>query len=538
MRLSLHCGCSRDRPIFKAAAPGPMIDRDRPAIRKLRLKLKTKTKAFLKKQAPIVARQVLAARTALTKAAKDDVEKILAELDFDGWSTLAGDVDSVIEQILVDAGAQAMAQIGVSDEKITELVNERAVEYAKERAAELVTKISESTRGMLRADVAEAMQDGWSNDELAAAIEDNYGFSPDRADMIARTETAYADVSGNLEAYRASGVVTGKKWITGADCCDLCDALDGTVVDLDETFETEDGGIDGPPYHPNCFVLGTEVAAFGVTSQFSRRFTGEIAVIGIAGMDDISVTPNHPILTRRGWVAAGQLQVGDEVVQCLNPGIAFAGLRQPNDNYVQAPIEQVAGALRVAGRVSAGLVPVATIDFHGDGIADTEVHVVRSKRLLAHDVAVLQDFAPDGSLGVRHGADESLGRGGAPAQFIESSSPAFGGSVRAGDELAPVGVAGLAHAQQHAAAAITHSQPHAFPAVAQGGAVATDSPGYIHTGLAGHVAFVKVENLRFAEYDGHVFNLETGVGWYVAGGIVTHNCRCDIVPVLEGEGEN
>lgn len=251
MRLALHCGCTAPHTIFKAASAGPLIDRDRPAVRRLRMKLRAAVKKFLKAQAPKVIAQVLRARDDLAKS-KSDVDRILAALDFDDWTVLTGDTDEIIERILADAGAQALVQIGVSDDKITDLVNDRAVDYAKERSAELVTRISESTREMLRADVADAMENGDSNDDLAATLEDNYGFSADRADMIARTETAYADVAGNLEAYRASGVVAGKKWITGEGCCDLCDELNGEVIGIDETFPTDDGDIDGPPYHPNC----------------------------------------------------------------------------------------------------------------------------------------------------------------------------------------------------------------------------------------------------------------------------------------------
>ena len=69
--------------------------------------------------------------------------------------------------------------------------------------------------------------------------------------MVARTETAYADVQGNLEGYRASGVVAKKEWLVSQDeVCPECEALDGKVVDLDEPFPGQGG--DGPPLHPNC----------------------------------------------------------------------------------------------------------------------------------------------------------------------------------------------------------------------------------------------------------------------------------------------
>lgn len=252
MKFTMICACARPGTIFKAASAVKLLDRDRPAIRRARLKMRVAVKKFLKATAPDIAADIVRQRDKAEKATSPLVARILDGLDLGDWDSLSDDVQTQIEAILKDAGIEALAQVGVTDADITKLVNERAVTYAKERAAELVTQIRESTREMMRADVAEAMRDGWSNDTLRDAIMDNYGFSAERAEMIARTETAYADVAGNMSAYRASGVVTRKKWITGAGCCDLCDDLNGQTIDIDDDFDTEDGPIDGPPYHPNC----------------------------------------------------------------------------------------------------------------------------------------------------------------------------------------------------------------------------------------------------------------------------------------------
>jgi SPP1 gp7 family putative phage head morphogenesis protein len=207
---------------------------------------------FFEEQSNEIIRQVLLGKTMLGKAASKEVLDIINQLNFENWGILEGDAAEIIEKLLADAGIQALAQLGISDDALTTLVNEKAVEYAKERAAELVTRISEATRNMIRADVTQALDEGWSNDKLSEVLADNYAFSEERANMIARTETAYADVAGNLLGYRLSGVVAQKQWITGAGCCDLCDELNGVVIGIDEEFDTEDGPIDGPPYHPNC----------------------------------------------------------------------------------------------------------------------------------------------------------------------------------------------------------------------------------------------------------------------------------------------
>jgi hypothetical protein len=116
-----------------------------------------------------------------------------------------------------------------ADGSMLDQVNEAAVEWASERAAELVGMkyerptarwcptrtrrwaITDSTRELLRGDVAAAIDEGLSPAELADRLEESYAFSSTIAPMtIARTEIADADIQGSLIAYRESGVVDRK----------------------------------------------------------------------------------------------------------------------------------------------------------------------------------------------------------------------------------------------------------------------------------------------------------------------------------------
>jgi SPP1 gp7 family putative phage head morphogenesis protein len=201
---------------------------------------------------------------------REILEEVLAAIEADDPATLVGDMTDLLDTVTRDGGAVALAQIGMAnDEAIVNLVNEKAVEWSQDRAAELVGMkwvdgelvenpnadyaISESTRDLLRADITAAIEDGLSNDDLAAQLADAYAFSDERAEVIARTETAFADVAGNMIAYRESGVVEEKQWITGDGCCVDCKELDEETVPLDQDFEAPDGDtVDAPPLHPNC----------------------------------------------------------------------------------------------------------------------------------------------------------------------------------------------------------------------------------------------------------------------------------------------
>jgi phage portal protein BeeE len=265
------------RPTDKNAAPPPKaeklekikkktmkpIDRERKKIKTARTNIKNVLTPLFRKTMKS-AKEIF--HVELDKAESDQVKKILAKLDLEGWAVITDDIDEILAAVTRDGTYQALYQIGMSEENLTDKMSELALKYAKDRAAELVGRkwvdgklidnpkaewaITDSTREMLRSDVARAIEEGWSNKKFADAIEENYAFSEARAEMIARTETAFADVQGNMNAYKESGVVSGKEWIVGSGGgCDECEANDAQgEIGIDEDFSSGD---DAPPLHPN-----------------------------------------------------------------------------------------------------------------------------------------------------------------------------------------------------------------------------------------------------------------------------------------------
>ena len=246
--------------IRKAAKAIKPINRERGVILVKRAAMTRDIAAFFKSQIEAIASQV----GGLTKAdgKKDPADEIV-------FTTWEEGVTGAAEKYLIDTAksgvGEAYTQIALSDPAAFEVANLDAIDWAKDRAAEMVGmkvvdgelvvnpnseySIQESTREMIRSDVTQAVDEGWSTNDLANKLQDNYAFSDERAEAIARTEIAKADVEGSKILYRESGVVSRKRWITGAECCDECQALDGEEADLDDTFK---GGEGDPPLHPLC----------------------------------------------------------------------------------------------------------------------------------------------------------------------------------------------------------------------------------------------------------------------------------------------
>jgi len=249
------------------------IDHDRPAVKKAEKAITKLFRARFAKQRAALVAAVKAEAQKLLKMDQGELLDLWDSLSEEGKDKLRKSVTTQLKGTAKDGASQGLTQVmdfagpteGDLDAMLSQ-ANERAVAYAEDRGAELVGMkwdhdsgayienpnpewaIDNTTRDKIRDLVAMAEDKGWSNAELADAIQADTAFSDERAEMIARTETAFADIQGNLAGWEASGVVESKEWSVSQDeVCDECLALDGKVIGLDEDFPDGD-----PPLHPNC----------------------------------------------------------------------------------------------------------------------------------------------------------------------------------------------------------------------------------------------------------------------------------------------
>lgn len=154
-------------------------------------------------------------------------------------------------------------------EKIIAIQAEKkAMEYAGRRSAELIGKkilkdgsivdnpkakyaISDTTRTGIEGLIEQAVDGGWSNQQLASEIEEAYLFSAERSTMVARTETNLANNNISVDTYTSAGIQK-KRWLTAHDdrvdpCCTENEKQG--AIDINAKFSS---GSIAPPAHPNC----------------------------------------------------------------------------------------------------------------------------------------------------------------------------------------------------------------------------------------------------------------------------------------------
>lgn len=425
---------------------------------------------------------------------------------------------------------------------------------------------------------------------MLRGLETEFNGGLTRALTISRTEILDAYRASSKQTMAANDdVLAGWMWTAELDdtTCEACWAMDSTIHDLDET---------GPDGHQNCLVAGATITGPSAQAATTRWFDGQVIEIETVDGRFLTVTPNHPVLTTDGWVPAGQLNEGSHLVCGLDAERVPVAVN-PDDHQVPTLIEDLAESLRRTLPVTAVRVPSTPEDFHGDGSRGDVDVVLAHRGLGGHPGATPPSQPPHhlhlGLGHVQHQALPGLRRLGQP---VGVGRPATNRGVRGADPLRLLRLAQLAHHRLVRLRPTTDGHARRFEAqpdhvaahlVALGqvllgfaGLVAggdlLDRESFVRQGLAGELlgsvpvavaagaphtpldqggleaigsyvvpgrdeiaAFTgdvvtdRVLKVRCRGFRGHVYNLQTSTGWFLANGIVTHNCRCTRTPVTK-----
>jgi len=193
-----------------------------------------------------------------------------------------------VKGILIEKGSEIMDFLGVK--AVFNTSTDESVAFLKTQGLEFVKSVNEVTKDKLKDTLAEGLELGEGVDDLAVRINDVYeAATVSRAKTIARTEVLRATNFATNEAFKQSEVVAGKEWLTALDerVHPGCMNLDGTIVRLEGTFNTEVGPLESPPMHPNCRctmipVLKQDGKASGIPlSKRKNKFDQDVEKVWI-----------------------------------------------------------------------------------------------------------------------------------------------------------------------------------------------------------------------------------------------------------------
>lgn len=156
-----------------------------------------------------------------------------------------------LEELISDAGNGALDLLGISKpltmtERMKKVMAQKAKFYAK--------TTTNTTFERLENTLSAGMEANETIPQLTERVQGVFTeYKTYRAELIARTESTTANNEGLIEAYRQSGVATGKEWIAVMDdrTREEHAMLNGEIVGLNENFSN---GLSYPQ-EPNCRCL-------------------------------------------------------------------------------------------------------------------------------------------------------------------------------------------------------------------------------------------------------------------------------------------
>jgi HK97 family phage portal protein len=188
----------------------------------------------------------------------------------DAAAATSNAVMSVVRDIVDRAAREAVQRLPQTI--AFELTDETVLRIARERASLTATTMGRTTAERVAEQVAEGIRSGESIQQIASRLQENAAFSPDRARMVARTETANAYNAAQNEVWKEAGVEM-EYWAPAAEPCEFCETVAAkygkdsggwkvgeVLYRVGDTIVGTQGGvmvldfedIYHPALHPNC----------------------------------------------------------------------------------------------------------------------------------------------------------------------------------------------------------------------------------------------------------------------------------------------
>ena len=413
----------------------------------------------------------------------------------------------------------------------------------------------------------------------------------ERAAFIARDQTAKLTTATNASRMKSAGV-TRFRWRHSGGSHDprkLHLSYDGQEFDLDNPpiidERTGERGLPGQAI--NCHPGDSVIKVLDSCNKLYRSwYTGEL--ITIVSGDDIILraTPNHPILTDRGWVAIKLINEGDKLINSKKHRVDVV---EGEINDVETRLDELfSSAARYIGAKCTS-VSGTGLELHGD-ITDSYIDIVDMDGLLMDWIKtetakdVIQLLLASSNVVVAHpccfsasssvyalinavtAAPQSVISGLCTLAALIESGSSCADNIRLAlisninfaiseypSNCASRDIEFLRHLEladsrdvsfndfvfgkiiQLARRAFPNNERDSIGAEMLGEIVRVDAKN-VSDSLKGSNPIEKgssvIKKISSEYFSGHVYNLETGSNWYDCNGIISHNCRCYMIPVI------
>jgi HK97 family phage portal protein len=449
--------------------------------------------------------------------------------------------------------------LGYNIEKKANVKFDTFIKYWTEtRSGEQIKTITSTNQKTIKKIIGEwtqtAIEDGDSIPELSKFIQSEFEeLTPARATRIARTEVAVASQYGSMEAIKSLQIPgVWKEWVTandsrvrdgahgGADH----GAMNGAEVPLDEKFGVPpDALMDGPLdssagadqvincFHPDSLVTGYFIAG----SSF--KYVGNMVKVKTKSGRVFTVTKNHPVLSKKGFIPAKDITQGLHLVSYASEVKAFRDVRDVNEQNKPTRIQEIFELLKKDGQSFTR--KLIADNFHGDAVSgQSDINVVVANSELLDGLKLFKSLS-NLSLEKKDSQLSSLNSLGGFDFGVETDPASTPGNPsffqlpfnQNGVTLDSAPLNKLLFGLTSKLDALLQQIPR------DNSPITTAKLCELVDGSAGLVFFDEVESVEVFRYSGHVYDLQSNSGLLISDGVVVSNCRCVLVYKSKNQGE-
>jgi len=155
--------------------------------------------------------------------------------------------------------------------------------------------------------------------EIQGFLKDQYKMHHNKAKNVALDQTRKVFTSINIQRMKEIGQKKFEWVHSGGGQHPREDhiAMNGKIYNIDNPpiIDKKTGVRGFPSQAINCFVGSTEISlANGCVDLWRHFYSGDIINIILSGGHVFQCTPNHPILTLRGWLPANEIKESDYLI--------------------------------------------------------------------------------------------------------------------------------------------------------------------------------------------------------------------------------
>jgi SPP1 gp7 family putative phage head morphogenesis protein len=388
-------------------------------------------------------------------------------------------------------------------------------------------------------EMVQRIQTTGDNSSIRELIQSEWNTSAAKARFLARQETSLFFSKLSMNRAESAGV-RRYRWSTSHDQRVRPDhkELQGTIHAIDDPpiVDSRTGRRAHPGQDYNCFPGYMLASAEGIEKIYRRKYSGKLIRIKTSSGFQLDVTPNHPILTDKGWIAANLIEKGFNIL-----GMPHCDMGNSINMNIQNSPSMLSQIFDLASiSFSKHRTTGSKKQFHGDG-KKSEVEIISLDGQLGNKIEsgtnhhFLKFF-----FSLSKKTHRFLSKFSKATHFIYRNLSASYRIMSGNSKSFPFFGRCLSHTNIHPFASVPNmnimfskNSPNSISIDAQPNRNS-------FAGFAREIFIDKVEFVDSFDFNGHVYNLQTKNGWYIvsrngnnANGLIVHNCRCAAIWMLD-----